>query len=275
MKNDVSNLKQLQLRQLAKIGDYLSQVRQEQSLSLEQIANRTNIQRRLLRAIEAGNLTGLPEPIYVQGFIKRYAEALGLNGHELADKFPTGPIIQAFRPSWKNSPAAQLRPLHLYILYLLLIMTSVSGLAYLLERPSSQTAVNSRNAAKTLTASDANQPATKPANQPTQPAADKQADDADQPDQAIRVKVTLTAQSWMRVVIDEKTEFEGVLQQGEHRTWTADQKLTLRAGNAGGVLVAFNDQAAQKLGEPGAVEEVTFPGATNTASLEVLIAAGD
>ena len=62
----------------------------------------------------------------------------------------------------------------------------------------------------------------------------------------------------MRVIADGRTEYEGILQQGDIRVWTAEEKLTMRAGNAGGVLVAYNNNKAEKLGEPGKVEEVTF-----------------
>jgi hypothetical protein len=48
------------------------------------------------------------------------------------------------------------------------------------------------------------------------------------------------------------------LQPGETRLWTADQALTIRAGNAGGVLVSFNEGQAETLGQPGMVKEVTF-----------------
>ncbi|MEB3338604.1 MAG: DUF4115 domain-containing protein, partial [Leptolyngbyaceae bacterium] len=86
------------------------------------------------------------------------------------------------------------------------------------------------------------------------------------PEQSVRVSVIFKAQSWLRVVADGKTEFEGVLPEGTQRTWAAKQQLTLRAGNAGGVLVAVNNGQAKQLGNPGSVEEVTF-GNTPQASI--------
>jgi hypothetical protein len=62
----------------------------------------------------------------------------------------------------------------------------------------------------------------------------------------------------LRITSDGNTEFEGILQPGETRSWTADEALTIRAGNAGGVLVSFNDGQAETLGQPGMVKEVTF-----------------
>ncbi|MCY7321823.1 MAG: DUF4115 domain-containing protein, partial [Phormidesmis sp. CAN_BIN36] len=83
----------------------------------------------------------------------------------------------------------------------------------------------------------------------------------------VRVGVMLTAQSWVRVVADGKTEFEGVLSEGTQRAWVANQQVVVRAGNAGGVMVSFNDGQSKKLGEPGAIEEMAFPPDPRLATL--------
>jgi cytoskeletal protein RodZ len=140
MNKETSKLEQEQIQRLAEIGDRLRQLREEHSLTLEQVATKTMIQSRILNAIETGRLDQLPEPIYIQGFIKRYANALGINGSELAKEFPVEQSLQAAQssaPSWKDSPQAQLRPMHLYAAYLLLIVAAISGLSYLISRSSS------------------------------------------------------------------------------------------------------------------------------------------
>jgi cytoskeletal protein RodZ len=80
----------------------------------------------------------------------------------------------------------------------------------------------------------------------------------------VQVGVTLKAQSWIRIVADGKTEFEGVLPEGTQRTWVADKTLIVRAGNAGGVLVEFNNESAKQMGAPGEVQELTFAAAPNS-----------
>jgi hypothetical protein len=74
----------------------------------------------------------------------------------------------------------------------------------------------------------------------------------------VMVDITVQDQCWVRVIIDGKTEFEGVLNKGDQRKWTAKEKLTIRAGNAGGLLVGFNEQKAKTLGKLGQVAEITF-----------------
>jgi cytoskeletal protein RodZ len=84
----VGTLDTVQQEQLKAIGTYLSDVRQEQARSLEEIAAKTYIPLRLLKALEAGQEKPLPEPVFIQGFIRRYADALGLDGIDLSQKFP-------------------------------------------------------------------------------------------------------------------------------------------------------------------------------------------
>jgi hypothetical protein len=60
------------------------------------------------------------------------------------------------------------------------------------------------------------------------------------------------------VSADGKTEFEGVLDEGAKQTWTAKEKLSIRAGNAGAVLTSFNGQEPKSIGNAGEVKEVTF-----------------
>lgn len=86
--------------QLTKIGHYLKTIRTGQGLSLQQVAKRTHIQPNQLQAIETGNHTQLPEAIYVKGFLKRYAQVLGLNGTAIADMFAVEPTD--FNPRWLN-----------------------------------------------------------------------------------------------------------------------------------------------------------------------------
>lgn len=48
----------------------------------------TMIPQRLLQAIEEGDLNELPEPVYTQALIRLSADAIGLDGTELAKRFP-------------------------------------------------------------------------------------------------------------------------------------------------------------------------------------------
>ncbi|MGD1949552.1 MAG: RodZ domain-containing protein [Leptolyngbyaceae cyanobacterium] len=88
----------VQKQQLGQLGAYLQEKRQEQGKSLEDISLQTYIRAQLLKAVEAGDTSDLPQPIFVQGFIRRYADALGLDGTNFSKQFPVHSIPDTPRP---------------------------------------------------------------------------------------------------------------------------------------------------------------------------------
>ena len=82
----MSQLSPLQAEQIKEIGTYLRQKREESCLSIDDIAALTMIRLPMLEALETGNWQKLPELIYVKGFIKRYGDALKIDGKALADR---------------------------------------------------------------------------------------------------------------------------------------------------------------------------------------------
>lgn len=257
MKKKPTNPNAIYQEQLQEIGTILNQAREAQALSLEEMAEQTLIRSALLRAMEKGDLDSLPEPVYVRGLIRRYGDLLGLDGETLAIQFFAPVRVRRRMASWKTSPAAQLRPLHLYAAYILVLLASVSGLSYLLRQTSPQ--VSNLPPLDPLSQTENRQ-------RSAPPAANTNSDlegrdrplDTDGKNHPIRVEMNLTAQSWLRITADGQTQFEGILQQGDSRSWTADEKLIIRAGNAGGVMVSVNDGQAQTLGQPGMVAEVVY-----------------
>lgn len=251
----VMNPQQQQVDKLKEIGSQMRQVREEKSVSIDEVATKTRIQARLLVAIEEGNLDSLPEPVYIQGLIKQFAEALGLNGSEYASAFPTGKQTYTINPSWRQLPAAQLRPLHLYLLYILLVIASVSGLSYVVEQQRSAQDNSSQQISQEQVPE-----APKTSNPPPQLAAVAPASEqtASQPEHPVEVKVSIKQDTWLRVTKDGEKIYEGILSAGENQRWTAQQQVTLRAGNAGGVVVEYNQKPPQVLGNSGQVKEVTY-----------------
>ncbi|ACK72684.1 conserved hypothetical protein [Gloeothece citriformis PCC 7424] len=230
-----------QQAKLIEIGAKLQQIRTEQGLSLETITKQTRIPVRLLKAIEAADMDSLPEPVYIRGLIKQFADFLGLEGSPLARTFPVYLTTKSYRSSfyWRL-PGLQLRPIHLYFLYILLVIFSVRGISHILKQ--SVLEMNSLNTqSQTQVQSTTPNPADSQAS--TKP---------------VVVNLKLKEKCWLRVVVDGKTQFEGVLPEGTHRTWIANKQLTVRAGNAGGVLITFNDNKSKQLGKPGQMQEITF-----------------
>ena len=120
-----------QAEKLAEIGAQFKRIREDKELSIPHLTATTLISERYLRAIEAGQMDSLPEPVYVRGFIRKYGDALGVG--DLSEDFPLNPVLP--EQKWVGSAAAELRPLHLYALYVVVIAGAVSLLATFLNSP--------------------------------------------------------------------------------------------------------------------------------------------
>lgn len=250
----VPSIEQQRAEKLADMGSTLSLKRQEKQLSLAQVETQTRIRSRFLRAIEAGKLDELPEPVYIQSFIQKYAELLGLDGKDFASSFPVNARQLSPQPETISLPPAQLKTPHLYVLYLLMIVVTVTALSQILSRAEMPLSNSQLQKQPTISAAKPNLPKPPQKVKPVNPAST-----ASKTNKPVQVGMTLKAESWMRVVADGKKQFEGLLPQGTQRTWVANEQLKVRVGNAGAVLVTTVDQKeAKPLGELGQVQEVTF-----------------
>lgn len=75
------------MQALKDIGALLRQTREERGLSLEQLQSETKIRLRYLEALEAGDESIIPGEVYVKGFLRFYANQLGLDGHALVEEY--------------------------------------------------------------------------------------------------------------------------------------------------------------------------------------------
>jgi cytoskeleton protein RodZ len=67
------------------IGQQLREAREAKSLTLNQVSRDIRIRTRYLQALENGDLGELPSAVHVRGFLRSYADFLGLNAEELLD----------------------------------------------------------------------------------------------------------------------------------------------------------------------------------------------
>lgn len=70
-----------------RIGNALKEARTRAGLDIRTIEERTKIRTRYLRALEAEEWDVLPSPAYAKGFLRTYAQLLGLDADALADAF--------------------------------------------------------------------------------------------------------------------------------------------------------------------------------------------
>lgn len=72
---------------MANLGERLKKEREIRGVSLDDIAAATRIQRKFLQALEEGNYEVLPAPVFVTGFLRAYADHLGLDADGIVAEF--------------------------------------------------------------------------------------------------------------------------------------------------------------------------------------------
>ena len=284
----MSKLTTEQQEQLSSLGLYLQSVRKEQGRTVDDVATQIFIRPALLQALDAGNWEELPEPVFIQGFIRRYGDALGLDGQEISRQFEATPVsvlpdpaaakggmdgvvskqaqhklkvVSPAEPRRSSSQGTAYSGTGLLVGGLVLLAIAGGGLWALLGQGSDRPSLNLARPDDATESVEPEPDAADAADEPT-PAAT-----ASEPIAPVTVAVSLTGDSWLQVTADGEEVYEGILRSGSQETWTAETELVISSGNAGAVQLSYNGTAQVPMGEPGRVEERTFtPDNTGSAS---------
>ena len=124
-------------QRLQEIGGQIREARLAKSITIAQINVNTAISIGKIEAIEEGCLEKLPEEIYLQGYIRRLGNAVGLDGDRLAHYFlssPPNPVETIKKNSNKSSSnqpnnKIYLNSMHLFWVYISLIASSFGFLS--------------------------------------------------------------------------------------------------------------------------------------------------
>jgi len=96
------------------IGNSLREARLRQHLDFPQVEQATKIRGKYLRALEEEQFEVLPSQTYVKGFLRTYAEFLGLDGQLYVDEYNSRYVVdqeEMFRPRRSYPRARQQRRL--------------------------------------------------------------------------------------------------------------------------------------------------------------------
>jgi cytoskeletal protein RodZ len=133
---------------MVEIGQLLRQTREAKELSLADVEEQTRIRQRYLSALESGDWDDLPNPIAARGFLRTYANFLGLDAEELvaqsqdaddkngAAAIPVPPAPSDYTPINMDLYEETTRRSHLLrrVVGFILILIPVLILAFLLFR---------------------------------------------------------------------------------------------------------------------------------------------
>lgn len=260
-KQEVIDYDDIRQQQLELISVELKQARIEKNLEKDIISNQLHTPVSILNALESADLQHLPEPVFTKQLIKKYANFLKLNGEDISNKFSTelNPKLYNKKSSLQSFNfkfRLNFKPQHLYFFYFLILFFSIRSLSSILESAQfSQIKVPQKQVIETNIPSTNNPPIN--STPKAIPIVEKTEQKPPTPTELI-VKVRVKEDSWVKIIVDGKPAFEGMLTKGLEKQWSGKQKISIRAGNAGGLIVTVNDEKPKELGKSGQVTNATY-----------------
>jgi cytoskeletal protein RodZ len=282
----------------AKIGRYLEQRRKERGLSLEEVEQATKIRKRYLDGLEREDYAVLPDGVYAQGFLKTYANYLGLDGEALSRQLKSRkkprrerginyntepesgfeePLIA---PTGLQGTEKRKFPLSAVVTLLvaMLVLAVVIGALYFVGRGVEASRAREDNPApaqpaenpsgkdreKVASKENANEepdPTKKDAAKSGDNPGDKEPAGAPQsaPPNTLRVKISVQERpSWLLIMTDGTPVYEQVAEPGFSQTFEANRRLYIKGGDAGAVTVEINGQDAGTLGAPYTIDAKNY-----------------
>jgi len=271
---------------MKRLGEFLRGERQARGISLQQISADTRISMKMLQAIEEGDGEQLPAPVLIKGFLRAYAQRIGLDPEDVIVEYQDLIEEVGARQEAIEKFHQRLHPKSskkkFFALFLALGL--LAGLAllwshasYVRRQPKTpaegKSSLSVEVGQKTTRADLASEPNEKQPSEESTKAADEIETEAGtksfQPSvleatveslpAPFVLRVEALERTWLRIIIDESREREYLLQPGEQLTWMARSDVELLVGNAGGIRLFLNDNPLKPLGERGKVVRLELP----------------
>lgn len=246
---------------IGSIGARLAEARRRRGKSIKDVEATLRIRSQYLEALEKNDFEQIPGEAYVKAFLRSYASYLELDPQELINEYARLRKQAEPHPPPKE-PTFTSFPISGRIL-LLVFAIILAFLAFILFRPlifQSEEEKPAPTQEKSVT-----QPATEPVEaqteEATMPLFQEEPTMPPLVQEPKKVKITVKVvgnESWLRVLVDGEPEFEGILTQGEERTWEGTETVSLRIGRPSSVEVFKNGQAVLLSSVSQGIYEETF-----------------
>jgi cytoskeleton protein RodZ len=239
---------------MANFGASFKKARDAKGVSIAKIAEETRISSRFLEAIENEDFHLLPGGIFNRGFIRTYAERVGLDPDAALSEYEQ--LIKTHEPeqqvAFLEEPVSSKGQKNFYPVVIGALALAIV-IFYIVTRDSGN-AVQTRTTAG-VTASE---PAPSTPLTPSVEAAPEPEPEPPPPAISMALEVQAIEQTWIKVVTDNEPPQEALMEPGNVLRFTAQTSLTLTLGNAAGVTLTLNDQPMKPLGRSGQVREVVI-----------------
>ncbi len=235
---------------IGSFGEKFRQERERQGYDLAAVAEETKIRTLYLRALEEENFDILPARVYATGFVSTYARFLRMDTEAMVREFKSLAYVnnvanvnnvRVSQPSpAKRKIKLPVRNVIAAALFLgIAIWAGNNVVDYIARQPETPS------------------PAVRQQMQEQPPSTAPAVDEQETPEK-LTLAIQATEKCWLLVKVDGEQQYTGTMAQGESKTFEANEDISIRAGNAGGLALTLNDKQLAPLGEPWQVAEKTF-----------------
>ena len=235
-------------------GRYLQAIRLEKKISLEKISAQTRIGLANLLLIEQEDIEGLPAEVFVKGFLRSFADAIGADGDEAVRRYESRlNIVQKIAVSedfiGQSAPRMWWKLLLSMVVLAGIIGISIFGIAFFHNQPDSGMSHEQKIPA------DISQPADSQKHQKV----DASAKTARAGAEKLILKVTAVEDTWLKIIVDDKDSAEHTLTSGDKLELKATAGFNLLIGNSAGLKITLNDKPVFLPGKSGEVVTINLP----------------
>ncbi len=235
-------------------GRYLQAIRLEKKISLEKISAQTRIGLNNLMLIEQEDIERLPAEVFVKGFLRSFADAIGADGDEAVRRFESRlNVVQKIAVPedsiGKSAPRMWWKLLMSLTLFAGIVALSIFGIAFFHHQPDTADYPQQETAAGLTTAAESQK----------KPAAEAGAESDSSAGEKLLLKITATEDAWLKVIIDAKDSSEHTLTTGDKLELEATSGFNLLIGNSGGLKITLNDKPVLLPGKSGEVVTINLP----------------
>jgi cytoskeleton protein RodZ len=278
------------------LGIYLRKSREERHIGLDEVAEATRIRRHNLEAIENDEWSKLPSQVFIKGFLKSYAEFLGLNKETVIHHYLRTSSFEKTTPEALKKTRLQSGRPYLIIVVSALALAFIVALIYLNKRNISITDKAFQHLGTQSLGEKMEGIAEKEDNN-QQDEREKEIllledevvveevnkttlksnpiDDTivledstipmkrEEEKKSLLPRLILTAnvksRTWISISIDDMSVNEYLFQPGQTPRWTAEKGFNILVGNAAGIEFSLNGKEVGNLGAQGQVVRVQLP----------------
>jgi cytoskeleton protein RodZ len=267
-------------------GRYLQSIRVEKGISLKAVSHETRIRLETLHFIEEEDHQNLPDEVYVKGFLRAYAKAIGADGDEAVQRYISRLAVKrklalSEAALYRTGGAFWRRLLLSLGAVLCLIAATLYAVSAWREHNMPKEAVSTETAEPSATELAIEKPdalSSAPAEEKAVPAPSTEpsmdsADDkevsatdastgsASPPAKTNKYRLTIDTieVTWLKIIVDDQQSKQYRLNPGDHIELEGSRNFNLLIGNAGGIRLGLNGKAVALSGKSGQVVNIQLP----------------